>query len=43
MANSPRPGVIQLNHPNVYMAAKEAQKDDWVRRGLDLAGNAIQE
>ena len=46
MANSPRPGVIQLDHPNVYMAAKEAQKDDWLRRGIsltgDLAGEALQ-
>lgn len=46
MANSPRPGVIQLDHPNVYMAAKEAQKDDWLRRGInltgDIAGEALQ-
>lgn len=43
MATSPRPGIIQLDHPNVYMAAKQAQDDDWIRRGIDLAGNAIQE
>lgn len=43
MATSPRPGIIQLDHPNVYMAAKEAQKDDWLRQGLDIFGNAIQE
>lgn len=42
MANSPRPGIITLDHPNVYMAAKEAQKDNWLRRGLDITGNAIQ-
>lgn len=39
MANSPRPGVIQLDHPNVFMAAKEAQKDDWLRRGITLTGD----
>ena len=39
MANSPRPGVIQLDHPNVYMAMKEAQKDDWLRRGINLTGD----
>ena len=39
MATSPRPGVITLEHPNVYMAAKEAQKDDWLRRGINLTGD----
>lgn len=43
MATSPRPGVIQLDHPNVYMAAKEAQKDDQLRQSLNIIGNAIQE
>ena len=43
MATSPRPGIIQLDHPNVYMAAKEAQKDDWLRRGINLAGDFVQE
>lgn len=39
MANAPRPGLIQLDHPNIYMAAKEAQKDDWLRRGINLTGD----
>ena len=43
MATSPRPSLIQLNHPNVYMAAKEAQKDNWLRQGLDITGDMIQE
>ena len=43
MATSPRPGIIQLDHPNVYMAAKEAQKDDQLRQSLNIIGNAIQE
>lgn len=42
MATSPHPGVIQLDHPNVYMAAKEAQKENWLRRGLDITGDLIQ-
>lgn len=41
MANSPRPGVIQLEHPNVYQAAKQAQQDDWIRQGLKTAGDLI--
>ena len=43
MATSPRPGIIQLDHPNVYQAAKQAQQDDWVRRGINLAGDFFQE
>lgn len=43
MANSPRPSVIQLEHPNVYQAAKQAQQDDWLRQGLKTAGDFIAE
>ena len=47
MAISPRPDIIQLEHPNVYQAAKQAQQDDWLRRGInltgDLAGDALRE
>lgn len=42
MATSPRLGVIQLDHPNAYMAAKEAQRENWLRRGLDITGDLIQ-
>lgn len=43
MATSPRPGVIQLEHPNVYQAAKQAQQDNWLRQGLKTTGDALQE
>lgn len=43
MANSPHPGVIQLEHPNIYQAAKQAQQDDWIRQGLKTAGDWIAE
>lgn len=43
MANSPRPGVIQLEHPNVYQAAKQAQQDNWIRQGLKTTGDLIAE
>lgn len=43
MATSPHPGVIQLEHPNVYQAAKQAQQDDWIRQGLKTAGDWIAE
>lgn len=42
MATSPRLGVIQLDHPNAYMAAKEARRENWLRRGLDITGDLIQ-
>lgn len=43
MANSPHPGVIQLEHPNVYQAAKQAQQDNWIRQGLKTTGDLIAE
>lgn len=41
MANSPRPGVIQLEHPNIYQAAKQAQQDDQLRQFLKITGDTI--
>lgn len=41
MANSPHPGVIQLEHPDVYQAAKQAQQDNWLRQGLKTTGDLI--
>lgn len=41
MANSPRPGIIQLEHPNVYQAAKQAQQDDQLRQFLKITGDTI--
>lgn len=43
MANSPHPGVIQLEHPNVYQAAKQAQQDDQLRQFLRITGDTIAE